>query len=103
MPPFRACTACARESPDPTLSLFQNEDGDGEESGLFHARVLLVEADRKSAKKAKEMLEQAGYMVTVESDGKQVKPTDARAPGRGSEPLCAEGERGGSKGALSLT
>eukprot|EP00752_Nemacystus_decipiens_P011149 g9905.t1 len=46
----------------------QGEDG----SGLFHARVLLAEADPKSAKRVTQMLEEAGYMVTVEGDGKQV-------------------------------
>ncbi|CAM9555819.1 unnamed protein product [Scytosiphon promiscuus] len=46
------------------------DEGEGEE--LFHARVLLAEADPRSAKKMKETLEDAGYMVTVEGDGKQV-------------------------------
>lgn len=40
---------------------------------LFHARVLLAEADVASAKRTKEMLDNAGYMVKVEGDGKQVR------------------------------
>lgn len=51
----------------------QGEDDEG--AGLFHARVLLAEADHRSAKKMKQMLENAGYMVTVEGDGKQVFST----------------------------
>lgn len=35
--------------------------------------MLLADGDAASAKKVKEMLEYAGYMVTVEGDGKQVK------------------------------
>lgn len=48
------------------------EVGREEGAGLFHARVLLAEADTGAAKRAREILEQAGYMVTVEGDGKQV-------------------------------
>lgn len=39
---------------------------------MFHARVLLGEADADSAKRVKEILDSAGYMVTVEGDGKKV-------------------------------
>lgn len=43
-----------------------------QENRLFHARVFLAEGEPALAKTTKEMLEQAGYMVTVDGDGKQV-------------------------------
>ena len=62
------CTVCL--NPEPYTHEQDEKDEDG--AGLFHARVLLAEAEPKSAKRTKEMLEEAGYMVTVEGDGKQV-------------------------------
>ncbi|CBN77180.1 Response receiver [Ectocarpus siliculosus] len=68
--------SCAGTTTDGSSLSFAegHEDDDGEEegSGLFHARVLVAEAEPRSAKTIKETLEQAGYMVTVEGDGKQV-------------------------------
>lgn len=40
---------------------------------MFHARVLLGEANADSAKRVKEILDSAGYMVTVEGDGNKVQ------------------------------
>lgn len=42
-----------------------------QEVPLFHARVFLAESDPVSARETTEILERAGYMVTVEGDGKQ--------------------------------
>lgn len=78
---FRPCCHGFRQIPPPRSvdsmickpSPQQDDDGEEEGSGLFHARVLLAEAEPRSAKKIKETLEQAGYMVTVEGDGKQVR------------------------------
>lgn len=58
--------------PTPNLTTHQYDEKDEDGAGLFHARILLAEADPRSAKRIKEMLEEAGYMVTVEGDGKQV-------------------------------
>lgn len=43
-----------------------------QQNRLFHARLLLAEGEPALAKTTKKMLEQAGYMVMVEGDGKQV-------------------------------
>lgn len=64
--------ACTLPFPTPNRVTRQQDEKDEEGAGLFHARVLLAEADPKSARRIKEMLEEAGYMVTVEGDGKQV-------------------------------
>lgn len=45
---------------------------------MFHARVLLAESDVTSAEKMKEILEYAGYVVTVEGNGKQVRQEGKR-------------------------
>lgn len=89
-------TGCAFSFyPEPYLTLEQDEnDEDG--AGLFHARVLLAEAEPKSAKRIKEMLEEAGYMVTVEGDGKQVIKLQRTPSRRGWRPFrCKAPDREG--------
>lgn len=51
----------------------KGDKGETEGATLFYARVLLAESDVTSAEKIKEMLEYAGYIVTVEENGKQVR------------------------------
>ncbi|CAM9193873.1 unnamed protein product, partial [Choristocarpus tenellus] len=50
----------------------EEEVGAQSDRQLYHAQVLLAEGDPALAMKTKDVLEEEGYLVTVDGDGKQV-------------------------------